>query len=145
MTEEADMPAVEEAKQQHWAIPLVKPAATLLALAATWMSATYEGRKEAGAAKDKAESGYQATKQAVERLQEAMTGLGERFTRLEAKTEALDQYVKRQKMSAAKRRAAAAAAAYAAARAQAAAPSPPVVTPLPNDLDKALVQQQAKP
>jgi hypothetical protein len=132
----------EKPEKQHWAIPLVKALIPLIGVLAGWLSATSEARKEAGHAKDKAESGYQATKQAVEELREVTTGLAERFTRLEAEVAAVKRYTRNARLHASKRREAERAALAAAAAVKAAAPAPPVVTPLPNDLDKALVQQK---
>jgi uncharacterized protein YlxW (UPF0749 family) len=101
-------------------------------------------KEQAGEVKNKAESGYQFTREALYELRESAKQLAAQVARLEADVAAMKRSARNQLLLAGARRKAEATALATAAAVKAATPPPPPPAPLPGDLDKALLVQQAQ-
>lgn len=122
---EPSNPAIEALRRNHWVVKVAPFVVAILSSVLAYTGGTDTAKTESAAVKDKAESGYQLTRWALEDLKL-------RVERLSGDLRDLEREVRRK----GKRRPAAA---------PVAATAPPQPAPLPRDLDKALnqVQQQA--
>jgi hypothetical protein len=126
---------------KHWAVRLAKVMVpSILSAALAYTGASETSRTQADVVKDKAESGYQFSKEAIAELREANQRLADHVVKLQADV----VEIRRQAKLSARRRASEAAAGVRQPVPLAAlpAPLPAPSAPLPPNLDKALVQQQ---
>ncbi len=131
--------AVTNVKRWARVVAIIGPA--IVSSVVAFVGAGESARNEAGEVKDKAEAGYQSTREALVEIQVSIRALHESDTKLAAE---IADIKRRARMTVAKRRAETAAAARAVQPTVTVtvAPSP---APLPADLDKALAEQKATP